>query len=279
MKPRLFALLLAVCLLTANAHAAEIFVNDPLVTNITPVANSTIFGAKYRISQGNWDLSLGMSDDTANAATYLQSNPGNTSALSAITWNFRLQHILGEGIVFTLFRSTTTALVQHILSWGTFTTPPGGTTDDTLPNGGNPGTLTPERPYNALNITAKALSQANGTQTGTVTLANLALSSPTLTLSPGSAFISTTYLPGSGLTTQRIFLNGDFSQHNYTLTGLVTLTKSSSGCDECAALSLTGSSVTADFPQPPGAAVPEPASLALTAGGLFLLALGSLRRR
>lgn len=278
MKTRHFAPLLAVCLLAAHAPAATVYVNDPLITGITPVASSTIYGAKYRISQGNWDLSLGMSDDTANAATYLQSNPGNTTALSAITWNFRLQHILGEGIVFTLFRATNTGLVQYILSWGTFTSAPGGTTDDTLPNGGNPGTLTPERPYNALNITAKALSQANGTQTGTVTLANLALSSPTLTLSPGSAFLNTTYLPGSGLTTQRIFLDGDLSQHAYTLTGLVTLSKSTNGCDECAALSLTASTVTADFPPPP-ASVPEPATAALTAGGLLLLALGSLRRR
>jgi len=270
---------LVVFLFAPHAPAATIYVNDPVITGITPVANSTIYGGKYRISQGNWDLSLGMSDDTANAATYLQSNPGNTSALSGVTWNFRLQHIVGEGVIFTLFRTTTSGLVEHILSWGTFTAPPGGTTDNFLPNGGSPGTLTPERPYNSINITAKALSQANGTQTGTVTLTNLAVSSPTLSLSPGSAFLNTTYLPGSGLTTQRMLINGDFSQHAYTLTGLVTLSKTTNGCDECAALSFTGSSVTADFPQPPAAEVPEPATAGLIASGLLLIVLGSLRRR
>lgn len=278
MKPRLLAPLLFVLLSVAHAPAATVFVNDPIITGITPVASSTIYGGKYRISQGNWDFSLGMSDNTADPNTYLQSNLGNTTALSGITWNFEFQHILGEGIVFTLFRSTSTGLVQHILSWGTFTTPPGGTTDNFLPNGPNPGTLTPEQPYNAINITAKALSQANGTQTGTVTLANLALSSPTLALSPGSAFVNTTYLPGSGLTTQSILINGDLSQHAYTLSGLVTLSKNTNGCDECAALSITGSSVTANFP-PPAAEVPEPGTIGLLAGGLLLIALSSIRRR
>lgn len=165
--------------------------------------------------------------------------------------------------------------MQQIVGWGSFSPalPGGSTVDDLLPNPAN--TLTPERPYNSINLLVT--TSVAGANSGSVVISGLALSSPTLTLSAGSAFAG---MAGSGASssTQRVLIDGDFSQEDWTLTGLVTITKSGNGCPDCAIFAITGTSVAAEFPivETP---VQEPATFGYAVGGLLLLLIGSLRRR
>jgi len=276
MKARILAPLILLSAFVSSGFATEVYVNDPIITGITPVANTTVFGATYRVENGggNGDQTLGLTEAaTALAGPYLGRNLGNRTQLTGITWNFELEHLTGQGIVFTLYRTEASTLVQEIIGWGTFAPalPAGSTVDPTLPNPG--GTLTPEQPYNAINI--RVDTGLNGSDINTVTIANLALSSPTLTLSGGSVLFPG--MAGSNGTDalQQILINGDFSQEDWTLTGTVNIVKSNNGCPECAVFAITGSTVEADFPT----AIPEPTSFGYAAGGLLLLLIGSLGRR
>jgi hypothetical protein len=276
MKSRVFAPLILLTAFVSNGFATDVYVNDPIITGILPVANTTVFGATYRVENGggNGDQTLGLDEaGTAIAGPYLGRNLGNRTQLTTIEWNFELEHIIGQGLVFTLSRLNGSTLVEHIIGWGTFAPalPGGSTVDPTLPN--PVGAFTPESPYNAINLSVSTTLQAS--ETNSVAIGGLIFSSPTLTLSAGSAFVG---MFGSNNTDafQQILLDGDFAQHNWTVTGTVTIVKSNNGCPECAVFAITGSTVEADFP---AAAIPEPASFGYAAGGLLLLIIGSLGRR
>ena len=284
MKSRVFAPLILLAAFVSNGFATDVYVNDPVITGILPVANTTVFGATYQLQPGtsDRDQTLGLSEDTGTAGTFLGRNLGDRSDLTGDEWNFALQHITGQGLVFTLSLVGSSPLVEHIIGWGSFvpalTAPaaPGGlTVDPTLPNSPQPvGTTTPEQPYNAINIMVITGPQPN--HANSVTIEDLAFSSPTLVLSAGSTLaVGMSGIDGTD-DSQRILINGDFTQHNWTVTGTVTIVKSNNGCPECAVFAITGSTVEADFP---AAAIPEPASFGYAAGGLLLLIIGSLRRR
>ena len=278
MRTRIFAPLIFLSAFVSNGFATDVYVNDPIITGILPVANTTVFGASYRVENGggNGDQLLGQTEaGSPLAGPSLGRNLGTRTQLTNVTWNFELEHILGQGLVFTLSRVVSSVLVEHIIGWGTFTPalPGGSTVDPTLPN--PIGTTTPGQAYNA--ITLLVDTGLNGSDTNTVTIAGLAFSSPTLTLSAGS--VLNAGMSGSNGTdaSQRILLDGDFAQHNWTLTGTVNIVKSNNGCPGCAVFAITGSTVEADFPQP--VVVPEPATYGYAASGLLLLIIGSVRRR
>ena len=279
MRSRALAPLILLCAFTSNSFGTDIYVNDPIITGITPVIGSTVFGASYRVENGggNGDMLLGQTAAASpTAGPSLGRNLGNQAELTTILWNFELEHILGQGFVFTLSRINSSVLVEYIIGWGTFVPALPGTAlvSPTLPYPA--GTTTPIQPFNAVTISIDTTLQ--GPHTNTVELEDLLFTSSTLTLSAGSVWDDDMFGTNGSLASQRILLDGDFTQHNWTLTGTVRITKSNNGCPECAIFAVTGSSVNAAFPPDP-AAVPEPASLGYTAGGLLLLALGTLRRR
>ena len=266
MKSRYFAPLLLLTLFVSTGFATDVYVNDPIVTGITPVANSTVFGAAYLINNGGDDQLLGLTESSGEMSRQV----GNTSALDTETWDFQLEHRAGEGIIFTL----SSVLVQHIIGWGTFAPPLSPACAPTCLTVNN--LLPIPGPYNSIDL--KVTTTVSGANNGVVDVKDLAFSGTTLTLSSGSAFTDMSGGPAASSSTQRILFDGDLSQEDWTLTGTVAIDKSGNGCPNCAIFAVTGSSVTAEFP-PTGTEVPEPASFAFAAGGLVLLALGSLRRR
>jgi hypothetical protein len=205
--PRAIAFALAASLLAAAAPAAavSVYVNSALVTSYT--ASSTEGGFKYRMSNGNFDLSLDRGTDTSGpAGSFVQANLGNHSFLNGRTYDFQFQHVAGEGFILRM-TDTSPGGVTTVLSWGTFSTPPGGTNAATL-NGIAPGAA-----FNSLSFSAEA-SSANRS----VVLSNLAFSSGALSVADG-AFTSGTTTNANSPGTQLLVADVDLAQFDWSSPG------------------------------------------------------------
>jgi len=193
------------------ASAADYFINDPQYGS---PANA-MFGAKYRLSHANFDMSLDAGGGTF-AGNFISANLGNNTLLSTLTWDFSLEHVLAEGYVFKMTRTDTGATTT--LSWGAFTTPPGGTTA-ALINGETPYTSDGGKPtkYNSLFIEAIA-NPVNGPVVEQVNFSKLAFTSPTLNYGGGSFFSGSA--PAN--TTQLLSATDNLANHAWKLTGTVS---------------------------------------------------------
>lgn len=110
-------------LASTAANAGLVYVNP---TSMSGTVNSTEVGAKYRLSNSNWDMSLDNGAGTSSSSNFLSAGLGNNNQLSGRTYSFTLTHTAGQGFVFTMLDTASNAATT--LSWGTFASPPGGTT-------------------------------------------------------------------------------------------------------------------------------------------------------
>lgn len=253
----LCAVLASVAFGAVSASAASVYVNSPLVTSYAP--NATVGGMKYRISNGNFDLSLDRGTDTSGpAGSFISAGLGNHSFLNGAAYDFTVQHVAGEGFIVTMTRVGVGS--GATLSWGTFTAPPGGTTAATL-NGIAPGAA-----FNAIGIESVA-SAGNRS----AVLSNLSFASGTVPVADGS-FAGTTTTNGNSPQTQLVVADDDLSLSSWTLAGRITLSRVGVGGDESVKLRLR-------FVDAAVTIVPEPATAALLAAGLLgLTAAGRPRR-
>ena len=239
------------------ASAASVYVNSPLVTSYAPIA--TVGGFKYRISNGNFDLSLDSGSDTSGpAGSFVSANLGNHSFLNGAAYDFTVQHVAGEGLIVTLTRVGGGG--GATVSWGTFTTPPGGTNAATL-NGVAPGTA-----FNSISLQSVA---SGGNRSATIS--NLTFTSGTVGLGDGS-FAGSTTTNGNTPQTQLVVADGNLALESWTLAGRIVLSKVAVGGDESVKLRL-------GFVDAAVTIVPEPTTAALVALGLLgLLVAGTPRR-
>jgi hypothetical protein len=252
------AIFAAASLGAGAASAASVYVNSPLVTSYA--ANATVAGFTYRISNTSFDLSLDSGADTGGpAGSLVSANLGNHSFLNGSAYDFTLQHVAGQGFVVTMTRvggggSTT-------LSWGTFTTPPGGTNAATL-NGVAPGAV-----FNSISLQ----SVANGGNRSVV-ISNLSFTSGAVGVADGS-FAGTTTTGANTPGSQLVVADADLALSSWTLSGRITLSKQGLGGDDTLKLRVGFVDATVTI-------VPEPTTAALVAIGLVgLVVAGRPRER
>jgi hypothetical protein len=256
------------CLLTtllgaaSQAVAGQIYINSPLVI---VESTDTVANAKYRLSNNNFDLSIDNSPSTFTPADQVTAGLGNRATLSGRTFDFVLQHVAGEGIIFS---ATDSGSIGATVSWGTFGTTPGGNNEAAL-NG-----ILPPTEFNSLLIGARA-SQVVDAGSSSFEYENLAFSGSGLSIVDG-AFTSGTVTPTSGdplgFSFQRLFADVNLADFDWTLTGTITGTKFGNGGDETVRFNV-------GFQQVEASVVPEPSTLAMA--GLGILAAGGfgVRRR
>ncbi len=256
MKTTMILIPLGLC---AFASAQQVHVNS---STVRPVADSgtTVFGAKFKSDNTNWDFSLGNTGSTATSANFIQAGIGNNAFISARVFGFELEHRAGEGFVWNLTDKSNNN--KTTLSWGTFTTPPAGTTAATL------NSIAPDRSFNAIRIENRATG-ANSSNT----FSNLAFTSAATfngsflnsTMTPSTAGYNLIDAPINGFAIQWLVSDTDLSSYNWTLSGDVQLI---GGNNEALRMDIQGRSLQA---------VPEPGTMA--ALGLGIAALLKRKRK
>jgi hypothetical protein len=236
--------------LSVVASAQQVHVNS---SDYRPVsdAGTTVFGAKFKSDNTNWDFSLGNTGSTSNTANFIQAGIGNNAFIGARVFGFELEHRTGEGFIWNLTdkanNNTTT------LSWGTFTTPPSGTNAATL------NSIAPNRSFNALRIENRA--SGSGSQN---IFSNLAFTSAATfngsffngTMTPSTAGFNQIGTPVDGFSVQWLVSDTDLSSYDWKFTGDIQLI---GGNNEALRMDIHGRSLQA---------VPEPGTMAALGLGI-----------
>ncbi len=259
MKIRITAIAASIAAASGAASAGTYWVNSPLAP-FDEIGGSSA-QAKYRLSNTNWDHSVDYGNGT-NPGQFIQSGLGNNAQLSARTYDFRFEHIAGEGFISTMTDVTNPQNLgtPSILSWGSFTNPTGGTTTAQL-NGFAPGAA-----FNGLLIEARA-SRAGSS----MSWSNLSFVGGGLNLADGawaSGLVDpSTSGPGDapGFHYQRLVADTDLSQVDWVFTARVQGVRDSSASgDETVRFVVSAKNY-----------IPTPGA----AGVMALVALAGARRR
>lgn len=242
--------LLATFLFAPLARATLIYLDSNLVTIHDEVTRA---GAKYRLSNTNFDQSLDNGAGTANSKNFNRLNLGTVSQLSGSTYDFQLSHRSGQGFLWSM--TNVANGLTSVLGWGTFPIPiTGGILDiDPLLN-----RIAPNRPFNGVAIEARGIGAG-----GRMVVSNLTFSSPFAVADGTLANIDVS----QGSLTRRILASGDLSKTNWTLSGRVRAFKNTPGGDENVKLTLFVKQYDATFAQP----VPEPWTFATVGAALAIL--------
>jgi hypothetical protein len=245
---RSFAFLSALTVVGGVCQAATVYVNSNQLYAQSVL--SSVVGAKYRLSNTNFDQSLdnGLGTTTFGAGknTFVQAQLGTVSQLNSRTYDFALSHVAGSGFTFTLVHGQSVSS----LVW-----------DQLVPlyiDANN--TVLPGASFNSLYLEMRTTSN-----TSAGTLCNLAFSGATVSGSFVNESITNT-IAGNGGTVgfskQRLVSDTDLSTFDWTLTGSIYLSKSVTGGDEATKFTIIGQNVEA---------VPEPGTMAaLGLGAAFL---------
>lgn len=248
------AVALAAC---TSAMADQVWINSSRV-HIEHVHTVAEYG--YALSPTNAEMSS-VYRWTQPTGLHASQNLGGTESLSGRAFDFSLQHILGEGYIFSL-RDTVTQEVS-VISWGTFLNHPYGN----QPPQANEHSF--QTPFNALVLTAQASSEQSS-----IEFSNLVFSS-VLTVADGafeSGFAST---PGEETRVQRLVSSVNLASINWTLSGTILGIRDSL---------LGGAGVTAFTigqaqAQMSMVIIPLPTPLTMGAAGLGLIMFLARRRR
>jgi hypothetical protein len=269
------ALSLAACASLSSLEAATVSLNS------TPApieeVDYTSFNAKIRVSNNNWDKSL-----------------GSTSQISTRNYSFTIENVVGQGIMFRTTDNQNTPVTQVLAFGSGFGTNPGGlpttnsyiystATNNSL-GGLNYSTL-PD--FNSLLIQARASETSALTPNELVSIQSISFTSPTLnttgSLNTGNVTSTTPgngsgqvidgqpVQPSVGIWQQRIVGDTSLKDHNWKLSGNIVLQRAGSGGDEGVSFIVSGQQLNFDL-----SAVPEPSrALLLLLGGVGMV----LRRR
>ncbi|MEW4568956.1 PEP-CTERM sorting domain-containing protein [Tautonia sp. JC769] len=271
-RSRVVTLAIALTAMMA-AHARALQINATTSPNL--LSETGVAGAKYRLSQGNFDMSLDDGSGTTrinNQDTFIQKNLGNNGTLSGATFSFQLEHVAGQGFVFSM---TSPASVTTTLAWGSGSSfPPSGpnvTSVETIRGNNAPSS------FNALQLNARAsrdpsymafedlVFTSSATQTGT-----LVTNGRVGTGSIGSPASGPDF--GTSVFEQWLIADGNLGDLDWTLSGKLTGARDSiAGGDETVRFLVNMKQVTL---------VPEPSTFAIAGlSGLAMLGYGLRRRK
>jgi len=227
MKISIAAAAASITVASGLAPAGTYWINAPLAP-FNEIGGSSA-QAKFRLSNTNWDQSVDHGNGT-NPGQFIQGALGNNAQLSARTYDFRFEHVAGEGFIFTMTDVTNpqTPGSPSILSWGSFSSPVGGATASQL-NGFAPGAA-----FNGLLIEARA-----GRAGSAMTWSDLSFVAGGLNLADG-AWTNGSVDPSTsgpddapGFHRQRLVADTDLSQVNWVFSARVQgVRDSSAGGDE-----------------------------------------------
>jgi len=271
----------------ASAAAAPVvYVNQPGLT-ITSI-DTSVFGAKYRLSNSNFDQSIDSGGGTTTVnqlPNFVSRDLGNLTALRNVIYSFTVRQIAGQGFVFTL---TSPSNVTSTVAWGTFLpllNPAPNASALLLPTVGSLLPTAPGAFYNSLQIELRG-AQRSGTAYSPVATASdlsfvakgMTLSTalnPSMSVSPGSNTTPNPNYPDSDSSyiSQWLVTKANLALYDWTLSGRINLSVAAnapSNIDEFVKLTVTGKKVRFN-------GVPEPMPIATLALGLA--AIGWRRRR
>jgi hypothetical protein len=268
------------------------------VTNSSPslTINSvgdTIFNAKLRASNGNFDQSIATTSSTL-IGNVVSRDLGNVNKITSRIYQFTLEHRVGQGFIFTTIDNQS-APFTSITAYGTGFSPAlpptvGNTAVTTVAilntfgGSGVPIAATALGNYNSLLVETRTTAFA-GNPDESITFNNLAFSSPTINFLSGSLITSSTVTPtttgstsgeivggvpataANGTLFQRIISDGPLNNHNWTFSGNVQLIRSGAGDGEGLRFAIYGQNIDAIF------AVPEPSHAILSIMGLCAVML------
>ncbi len=235
----------------SGASAGLVYINSDQV-EIGGIQDA-VMGAKYRMSNSNFDQSLDNGNGTS-AGQFIQASWGNNSFLNNRSFAFTVSHLANEGFIFTMSDGAT----SKTLSWGDFAVTPSGTTSSLL------GGQNAHSAFNAIFIEARAERDGSA-----MNFSNLLFTSADLSIADGDFFGGTAALP-NGAITQKLVSTVDLSTVNWSISGTVSgVRDTTSSGDELVRFTIGGKVVEYTIVPAPGAA----ALIALA--GVF----GSRRRR
>jgi hypothetical protein len=261
---------LAVVALAGSALGGQVWLNSSKIQGITETGS--VGQAKFRLSQTNFDMTIDRGQGT-NVGQFIAANLGTNGQLNNVAFNFVLQHIAGEGLVFSMTNTNTTATSK--LSWGSFTTPPGGTTTVMLGGERVAGPANPNaarRSFNALRLDAQAnRTNPPGSQMkfqnlvfNGLPVADGALNNGMVTTPSGG--------PASANIVQWVVSDTNLAAVNWTLTGTLTGYRDTAvGGDEQVKFTIGEKQI--DF-----TIIPLPAGVALSLAGLGVVGLRRQRK-
>jgi histidinol-phosphatase (PHP family) len=248
------------------------------------------FNAKIRVSNTNFDQSLGIGGGTNSSRSFIGTNLGNTSQINARTYDFSIENRVGQGIIFTVSDTQTTPTIRVLRFGSGFD--PGITPPTSSPlnylrittNSLGGVTYSGLSDFNSLLIQARANEVSSLTPDEQVTIQSISFTSATLTqegsLDTGTVLSNTPgngsgvtiggnpVTPATGIWQQRVSADTNLKDHNWQLSGRLQLRRPAiSGSDENISFIVTGQNVTF-VPSP----IPEPSrALLILLGGLGLV--------
>jgi len=258
---RVWAPVLAMAGAGYGVGAGTYYVNSSDVSVLTAPTGAQV-GAEFRMSPGAFDLSMNPGGGTGvfpdPNPDFLATHLGNLSAIAGVTFDFALEHRLGQGFVFSVTREGTG--VTKVLAWGDGFSPavPGNATRSPSLRGETPGFSDDgaETSFNALFLEARAALSGSS-----LSFSDLGFWSPTLLAGTGTfqsgTVTPTTEDPWNDLTgtfseagywRQMLVTDDDLADHNWTLTGSLNGTRAGLGHDDAVHFVIEGVNVSAVFP-------------------------------
>jgi len=262
MKMGILAATVAVAGLSSSALAGTVLINS---SNVQLGTQTTVGGAKYKLSTGNWDQAVwagsGGTTSSFNGTTgnFISNNLGGAGELNNVVMSFSLSYAAGDGFTFEMNNGTTTYSLRWADSVGSYAN--SGTSESTSILNGVSATA---NSFNLIEIFVRSTTNGAGTYMNATDLQFTAASQTVI-----GALHDSEQGPNSS-ETQYIASTTDLSTFDWTLTGNFQGNGASSGGAE-------GIKVEIGFKNNNFTIIPLPTPVTMAGAGLLMLA--GVRRR